>query len=135
MKELLLWIRPLAVCLLLSLPAFSQDRAPDQPFQTVHLTTSDEPGAEKGLVETIRDLNEVITRSGCPKCIYHLYKAYGEPSGVVTFLWIANWPDRATYEKIHEAPAYNAAWARHPELASVRQGEIYNRYVEVKTTK
>src|SRR5215469_13919834 len=82
MKELLLWIRPLAVCLLLSLPVFSQDRAPDQPFQTVHLTTSDEPGAEKGLIDTIRELNEVITRSGCPKCIYHLYKAYGEPSGV-----------------------------------------------------
>lgn len=135
MKNQMLWICPLAVCLLSSLPALSQERAPDQPFQTVHLTTSGDPGAEKALIETVRDLNDVIARSGCPKCIYHLYKAYGEPSGVVTFLWTANWPDRATYERVHEAPAYNAAWARHPELASVRQGEIYNRYVEVKTTK
>ena len=125
------WIRRAVVFASLVSLAVSQDRPPDQAFRTVHLTVSTQPDTERILLAAIKDLNGEIAKAGCPTCIYHLWKAYGEQSSPYTYMWSAAWPDRATYEKIHDAAGYNAAWERHPELEPVRDGEIYNRYVEV----
>jgi hypothetical protein len=135
MKQLIFWIPRAVVLMGLASQAYSQVSPPDQAFQTVHLTVSINPDAEKILMAAISDLNNAITKAGCPSCIYHLSKAYGEKPGPFPYMWIANWPDRATYEKIHASDAYNAAWNKHPELAPVRKGEIYTRYVEVTPGK
>ena len=101
----------------------------------MHLTQASQPDSEKILLAAIKDLNSAIEKAGCPSCIYRLWKAFGEQSGPFTYIWAASWPDRATYEKIHEEAGYTAAWGRHPELGAVRKGEIYNRYVELKPGK
>ena len=124
-----------ATLALLASICFAQDKAPEGPFQTVHLTTSRQPGTENILLGALKDLNAAITKGGCKSCIYRLSKAYGEQSGPFTFLWTASWPGRAVYEKIHGSAAYNAAWEKHTELGPVREGEVYLRFVEVKPAK
>src|SRR5579863_2025785 len=108
MKQLLSWIPVIVVYVGLAPQAVSQENPPDQPFQTVHLTVSKQPDAEKILLTAINDLNRAIAKMGCASCGYHLWKAYGEQPGPFTYMWVASWPDRATYEKIHTADEYNA---------------------------
>jgi len=133
--HLMSWIPRVVVSVGLASLAVSQERPPDQAFQTVHLSVARQPDAEKKLSAALDDLNNAIIKGGCPPCIYHLWKTYGQQSGPFDFLWVASWPDRATYENIHATPLYNAAWNKHPELGAIRSGEIYNRYVEVKPGK
>jgi hypothetical protein len=136
MKHLVSWIPCVVVYAGLASQAVAQDeRPPEQAFQTVHLTVSQQPDAGKILLSAITDLNGGIHKGGCASCGYHLWKAYGEQPGPYTYMWVASWPDRVTYEKIHASDEYTAAWNRHPELGPVRNGEIYGRYVEVKPGK
>jgi hypothetical protein len=131
-KHLKSWIPLVVVYAGFTSRAISQEAPPEKAFQTVHLTVSKQPDAGKVLLAAITDLNNAIHKSGCASCGYHLWKAYGDNPGPFTYLWIANWPDRATYEKIHASDEYTTAFSRHPELEPVRQGEVYQRYVEVK---
>jgi hypothetical protein len=129
------WITRAALFVGFAALASSQDRPPEQAFQTVHLTPAAQPDAENILLTAIKDLNIAIAKAGCKKCGYHLWKSYGEAGGGFKYMWGATWPNRATYEKIHAAKGYNDAWERHPELGKVREGEVYGRFVEVKAGK
>jgi hypothetical protein len=112
--------------------AVSPQSPPDQPFQAVHMIASTKADDEKKLVAAIDDINSAIAEGGCPSCIYHLWKTYGQQSGPFNYLWISNWPGRAIYEKVHTSTEYIDATNRHPEIAGIVSGQIYNRYVEVK---
>lgn len=80
----------------------------------------------------MEDFNSAIAKGGCPACNYHLWRSYGQQAGPFNYLWISNWPDRATYVKVHASTEYNAATNRYPEIGAIMSGQIYNRYVEVK---
>jgi hypothetical protein len=112
--------------------AVSQQSPPDQPFQAVHLIAATKADDQQKLLNAMDDLNSAITKGGCPACIYHLWRTYGQQSGPFNFLWISSWPGRALYEKVHASAEYIDATRRHPEIGDVANGQIYNRYVEVK---
>jgi hypothetical protein len=126
------WIRHGVVCAGLGSLAFSQQRPPDEPFQAVHMIVVRQADEEKKLVAAMADLNSAIAKGGCPACTYHLWKTYGQQSGPFNCLWISNWPGRDIYEKVHAATEYTAATERHPEIVAIINGQLYNRYVEVK---
>jgi hypothetical protein len=132
MNKLTSWIRRTVVYAGFATLAVSQQTPSEQPFQAVHMIASTQAGDEKKLVAAMDDLNNGIAKGGCPPCIYHLWKTSGQRSGPFNYLWISNWPGRAIYEKVHAAREYIDATGRHPEIAAIRSGEIYNRYVEVK---
>jgi hypothetical protein len=113
--------------------AVSQQSPPDQPFQAVHLIAATKADDEKKLATAMDDLNSAIAKGGCPACIYHLWKVYGQQAGPFNFLWISSWPGRDVYTKVHASTEYMDATRRHPEIGDAVNGQIYNRYVEVKT--
>jgi hypothetical protein len=132
MKNALKWIGRAAVLAGLGSLALSQERPPDQPFQAVHMLTV-LPNEEKELLAATEDINRAIAKAGCPACIYHLSKVYGQPVGPFNYLQISNWPGREIYEKVHNSEEYNAAGKRHADILNiVYRVEVYNRYVEVK---
>lgn len=112
--------------------AISQQRPPDQPFQAVHMIVIRQADEEKKLLTAMDDINGAIAKGGCPSCVYHLWKSYGQQAGPFNCLWISNWPGRDIYEKVHGAADYIAASGRHPEIGAIMGGQIYNRFVEVK---
>jgi hypothetical protein len=96
--------------------AVSQQSPPDQPFQAVHMIAATKADDEKTLVAALDDLNGAIAKGGCPVCIYHLWKVYGQKSGPFNYLWTSNWPGRAIYETVHASAEYIDATNRHPEI-------------------
>ena len=132
MNRSMSWMRRAIVYTGLASLAVSQQTVPDQAFQAVHLIASTKADDEKKLLAAMDDFNSAIAKGGCPPCNYHLWKSYGQQSGPFNYLWISNWPDRATYVKVHASTEYNAATNRHPEIGAIMSGQIYNRYVEVK---
>lgn len=134
MKNVTVLFRRLAWCVGLAAGcALAQGNAPVEPFQAVHLIRLDmqKPDAEKTLMKAISEMNRAIAKAGCAKCVYQLWKVAGEQNGTFNFLQISSWPGRAVYDKVHNSPEYEAASKSWPELRSVVQEELYNRYVEV----
>ncbi len=127
----------LAVCIaLMATIAPAQDDAPIQPFQAVHLFSIDlqKPNAEKTVLAAIAEMNRAIIKAGCPDCIYHLWKAYGD-AGNYNYIEISFWPGRDMYDKVHNDPSYMAASTKWSDLRSVVKEEVYSRYVELATAK
>jgi hypothetical protein len=131
-NELLSWIHRAVVYAGLGALAGSPERPPEQPFQAVHMLILHQSSDEKKLLAAMADLNGAIAKGGCPPCAYHLWKAYGQVSGTFNYTWVSNWPGRVIYEKVHATPEYEAATKRHPDLDGLLNGQVYNRYVEVK---
>jgi hypothetical protein len=132
MSGLISWIRHAVLFASLASLVASQQRPPEAPFQAVHMLTVRQADEEKKLLAAMDDLNSAISKGGCPACIYHLWKLYGDQAGPFNYLWVSNWPGRAIYEKVHLTTEYVAATQRHPEIQAIIGGQIYNRYVEVK---
>ena len=91
----------------------------EQPFQEVHMIAASEADDEKKLTAALDDFNNAIAKGGCPLCIYHLWKTRGQQAGPINYLWISNWPGRATYMEAHTSAEYNAATNRHPEIGPI----------------
>ena len=131
MNQSIRWMRRAIVYAGLASCAVSQQTVPDQPFQEVHMIAASEADDEKKLTAALDDFNSA-TAKGCPPCVYHLWKTRGQQSGPFNYLWIANWPDRAIYRKVHATAEYTDATKRHPEIGVIIGGQISNEYVEVK---
>lgn len=131
MNRSISWIRYAIAFAGLAAPAVSQQPPPETPFQAVHMLMIQQTGEEKKLLAAMEDINSAIAK-GCPACTYHLWKVYGDQSGPFNYMWASNWPGRAIYEKVHLTTEYIDAMQRHPELQTIIDGQIYNRFVEVK---
>src|ERR1700693_5972693 len=92
-----------AAVVLASALAQNDDAPPDQPFQAVHLINVPSADAEKALLATLADINAAITKAGCAKCSYHLWKIYGTQSGGYNYLWTSSWPGGDVYTKVHQS--------------------------------
>jgi hypothetical protein len=122
MNQSILWMRHMIVYMGLASLAVSQQTVPDQACQALHLIASTTAEDEKKLLSAMDDFNRAAAKGGCPPCIYHLWKTYGQQSGPFTYLWISSWPDRATYVKVHTSAKYNAATNRHSEIGDIVNG-------------
>ncbi|HZZ38301.1 MAG TPA: hypothetical protein VFE06_04155 [Acidobacteriaceae bacterium] len=105
---------------------------PNEPFQAVHLMVLKSADAEAPIMTMMADFNRAIAKAGCPKCIYHLWKANTDTNGVRNYLWISSWPGRDVYVKIHTSAEYKAVDQKHPDADKLIEKEIYGRYLEMK---
>jgi len=139
MKSLKLTVRAgglrIALCLALIVTGtLAQEPAPEMPFKTVHLLSLD-AALEAKTQAAVADLNQAVVRAGFPKSPYRLYKVHGKQQGNYSHLWEGTWAGRAEYDKIHNHPEWKAAVARHKGLGDILKDQIYNRFVEIPTTK
>src|SRR5262249_45256325 len=114
--------------------AQNNDTPPNQPFQAIHLIKLEAGDADK-LAAALTDANAAIVKAGCKTCIYRLWKVTGTQNGPFNYIWSSMWPGRQVYEKVHNDAGYQAALKKHPEVDEISKNQVYNRLIEVKTTK
>ncbi len=120
----------------LALVAFVSPLRPWEPkgpaFRTVHLFNLPSPETEAKLLGMLGEFNQLFTQLGYPNVQYRVWKVHGEQKGDYSYLWDSLWPDRATYDKVHEHEAYRKLIERHQKaFEEIVKKEIYNQYEEV----
>lgn len=122
-----------ALCALVGSASLAQELAPppEKPFKALHLFNLPSAEAEAKVLSVIADLNDAVAKAGHPKIRYQLWKVAGVQQGAHAYLLESMWPGRAVYEEVHDGAAFKAAQAKHPEVAKLFEGEVYNRLVEV----
>lgn len=128
--------RSIVFCGLVTALASAQDQPapPSQPFQTVHFYKIDDqqPEVAAKLKTAYDDINKAISKAGCKRCVYHLWKAYGQADHGYNYVQVSWWPGREVYEKIHKDPGFLAAYQKSgKDLEGIVKEEVYNRMVEI----
>jgi hypothetical protein len=109
--------------------------SPIQAFKTVHLFNVASGAAEAQLLSDLSEMNQAITKAGHPESRYRVWKVDGEQQGTRAYLWESTWADRATYDKVHRHPEYEASIKRvGTTLEAALADHVYNRYTEVSVT-
>lgn len=128
----------LAFAMLLALPltvARAQETpAPPGPFKSVHLLKLTDAQVAT-LQAALVDLNAATAKAGYPETQYRLFKVTGKQSGNFNYLFESSWPSGEVYQRVHTDPDWLAVAKKHPEIETLRKGELYNHYVEVQLTQ
>lgn len=128
-----------ALCLALSATlattVLAQEAPPKEAFKAVHLVTLQSAADVAALQAALDDVNAAVAKAGYPSIRYRLYRVVGKQAGNHSHLWESSWPGGEVYDKVHESAEWQAAVKRHPGIAALRKGEVYNRYVEVPAAK
>ena len=121
------------LCVLVSAAVRAQEQPPppEKPFKALHLFNLPSAEAETKVLSVVADLNDAVAKAGHPKIRYQLWKVAGAQQGAHAYLLESTWPGRAVYEEVHDGAVFKAAQAKHPEVAKLFEGEVYNRLVEV----
>ncbi len=101
-------------------------------YRAVHLLNLPSPEAEAKSLGILGEFNQMLAQLGYPNVQYRLWKVHGEQGGNYSYLWDSIWPDRATYDKVHEHEAWRKLYERHRQaFEEIFENQIYNRYEEV----
>jgi hypothetical protein len=105
-------------------------------FRTIHqfnLTTIQE---ESRLRAVLDEFNQLFSKLGFPEVRYRLWRAQESTPGQWTYIYDSIWPDRDTYDKVHQNSAYKTLIEKHLAfLQQVLKNEIYGKYIELKTAE
>ncbi len=115
------------------IPGPVQSSAAGSAMKSHHLLNLDEVLSEAEFVEALRQINHAISDSGRPNAGYRLWKVSGDQTGDYEYLWEGVWPDKLTYDAIHESQAYQQAWekALGPVYQRIDESQVYHRFVEI----
>jgi hypothetical protein len=114
--------------------AVAQEPPPSGPFRAVHLVSLT-PQQVTTLQAWMAEMNAFIDKTGHKDVRYRLFRVVGKQAGKYDFMWESSWPSGAVYQKIHSMPEWKEIGGKHPEVSEVLKDEIYNRYVEVTTSR
>lgn len=112
-----------------------QTPAPTRGYKAVHLfniAAQDETQFLLGLSQA----SEAIAKAGFPDVRYRVWKVQGQPQGSHEYIWESTWPDKATYDKVHNDPGFKKVMDRvEPMISKLLKDHVYNRYAEVALPK
>jgi hypothetical protein len=127
----LLTIAAIMVLVLLVSAVYSQ-KDPAPAYKAVHLMKLTSPKAEANLLTIVAEFNKLYTEIGYPNIRYRVWKISGKQSGQFTHIWESEWPDKATYDKVHGLKEVTELITRHEkELREILKDQLYNRYEEL----
>ena len=100
------------------------------PFLAIHHYNPASDEAHRKLLGFLAELNEAVARTGLAKTEYVAWQVTGKQSGDFGYVFGSLWPDRATYDAVHEHEVYKAVVARFMETGlEPFAAELYNRYI------
>ena len=104
--------------------------------KTVHLFNVASAADEANLLGALDEMNQAIVKAGYPQSRYRVWKVQANQQGSHAYLWESNWPDRATYAKVHATEIYQRAFERvRSAIETSVKDPVYNRYDEVPVAK
>src|SRR5210317_1538213 len=71
-------------------------------FRTVHLISIKNVEDESEFVTIADDFNKVVSKLGYQNVRYNFWKETGDRDGQYKYIFESNWPDKKTYDKVHE---------------------------------
>jgi hypothetical protein len=125
----------LAALVLFLAASFLNAVPPSGPaFRTVHLFNLKSTQEETRLLAVLDEFNKLFSKLGYSQVSYRFWKVQGEEPGHSTYLYDSTWPDRSTYDKVHQNSAYKKLLDKHlPFLQQVLKNEIYSKYLELRS--
>ena len=119
------------LCALVSFSYAQQYSKSTEPaFKTVHLFNLPSAQSEQQLLAVLKDCNQLFQKLGYPHVQYHLWKVDGKREGDRAYLWESTWPDKITYDQIHQDKDFLKLVRRLEQVEKSFGKQIYNRYVE-----
>jgi hypothetical protein len=102
-------------------------------YRTVHLFSLSSAQEEGRLRAVLEEFNQLFSKLGYAQVSYRLWKVEESGSEQFTHLYDSTWPDRATYDKVHQNSAYKKLLEKHlPFLKRVLKNETYSTCVELR---
>ena len=102
-------------------------------LKPVHLFNLPSDISEAELLSILDAFNQVFNELGHPDICYRLWKVQGEQIGNYTYLWESTWPDRATYNEVHEADVYRTVIEQYRKtLEAALKDQVYNQYTDLQ---
>ena len=129
------WNRGWAIPVLLLSVSFLMAASPAGPaFRTVHLFSLSSSQEEGQLLAVLAEFNRLFSKLGYPQVNYRLWKVEESETGRFSHLYDSTWPDRATYDKAHQDPAYKELLEKHlPFLQRILGEEVYAKCFELRS--
>jgi hypothetical protein len=91
------------LCALVSFSYAQQYAKSTEPaFKTVHLFNLPSAQSELQLLAVLKDCNQLFQKLGYLHVQYRLWKVEGKREGDRSYLWESTWPDKITYDQIHQ---------------------------------
>ena len=107
-------------------------KGPAPAYKPVHLMNLTSSEAEANLLTILAEFNKLYAQMGYPNIRYRVWKVSGKQSVQFTHIWESEWPDKATYDKVHSFKEFTELHARHEkELRGLLKDHVYNRYEEL----
>jgi hypothetical protein len=123
----------LTILALLLSASFISGVPPDGPgFRTVHQFSLSSAEEEGRLLAVLDEFNRLFSKLGYPQVSYRLWRVQEGEADRFTHLYDSTWPDKSTYDKVHQDPAYKKLLEKHlPFLRQVLKDEAYSKYLEI----
>ncbi len=100
-------------------------------FATEHLIKL-QPSEEARLLSVLQAFNQLFTELGYPDVRYRLWKLAEDSTMQWSHRWDSVWPDRDTYDKVHQDDAFRKLLGKHRSyLEEILKGGVYCRFNEV----
>ena len=100
-------------------------------FTTVHHFNL-QPTEEARLLIVFQEFNQLFSRLGYPNVQYRLWKSTEGDTVRHSHRWDSVWPDRASYDKVHQDETYKKLHEKHRAyLEGILKDHLYSRFTEV----
>lgn len=99
-------------------------------FRTVHLINLKTAEDEIEYVAIANIFNNLMTDLGYQNIRFNFWKENGSVDGQFKYIFESNWPDKETYDKVHEHEKFIATKNKwYPKFKEKLEEDVYNRYV------
>jgi len=99
-------------------------------YRTVHLVNLKSIDDEAEIVAIADDFNNVVAELGYQNIRFRFWKETGERESPYKYIFESTWPDKETYDKVHEYEKFKLVWEKsYAKWKKMLQEDIYNRYV------
>ena len=99
-------------------------------YRTVHLVNLKSVDDETEIVAIADDFNNVVAELGYQNICFKFWKETGEREGQYKYIFESTWPDKETYDKVHEYEKFKVVWEKsYAKWIKMIEEDIYNRYI------
>lgn len=107
---------------------FCQD-SESQAIKALHVFNFKDGTGEQQYLSIINEFNQLYKRLGHPGIKYQVWKELEGRNGDYEYIQESTWPDKATYDKIHNDPEYKKLAEKYKDAwGKLGIEQVYNRY-------
>jgi hypothetical protein len=125
----------LAMLLVVLAPHLNSGGQEGPAIKTIHVFNLSSPQEEARLRAILNEFNQLFSTLGFPNVSYRLWRLQEEWPGQFSYRYVydSTWPDRETYDKVHQNIAYQKLLEKHLMFfTQVLNNEIYGEYLELE---